>query len=114
MKHMMILILFLSTLYSKVIFEKNTKYTCSNTYNIHNGKQIYANVLESQIKPFSFTIKREMIITSNNIIYDFRMQRGARVAYSNDHYLLLLTPDMEVGLVPKKQKGAIQFYFTCK
>ena len=42
------------------------------------------------------------------------MKKGPMSSYSNSEYMLLLTPNMQLGLVPRKARGAVQFYFSCK
>ena len=114
MKKLLLTTLFVSSMFANESFEKNKEYTCLNTHNIKQGQQFNVEEKEAVKKPFIFSIKENQLITKENIVFDFKMSRGPMSSYSNSEYMLLLTPDMGLGLVPRKAKGSIQFYFACK
>ena len=116
MKKLYISILLLSctSLFANAAFVKNKQYTCINTHSIKQGQQYPANKEEAQKRPFVFSLINEKLITTDNVSFDFKMARGPMMSYSNQHYMLLLMPNLQVGLVPKEAQGAVQFYFECK
>lgn len=95
-------------------FEKNKLYTCINTYNMEQGQKVLVKHNEAKDKPFVFTLKENKLITKDNIEFDFKIKRGEMLSYSNAEYMLLLMPNSDLGLVPKKARGQLQFYFSCK
>ena len=114
MKKMIMIVLCASTLFANTSFEKNKEYRCLNTHNIQQGQEVNVDPKQANKQPFIFSIKDEKLVTNNNIVFDFKMQRGPMSSYSNAQYMLLLTPNLGLGLVPKKAKGSVQFYFDCK
>lgn len=95
-------------------FEKNKVYNCINTYNMEQGQKVLVKDNEAKDKPFIFTLKENKLITKENVIFDFKMKRGEMLSYSNSDYMLLLMANNSLGLVPKKARGQLQFYFSCK
>ncbi len=114
MKKLILMALCVSSIFANASFEKNKQYTCLNTHNIQQGKQINVDPNEAKKQPFDFSIKENKLITNNNMVFDFKMKRGPMSSYSNTQYMLLLTPNMGLGLVPRKSKGSVQYYFVCK
>ena len=114
MKKILLLTLVTSSLFAEQTFQKNIPYTCLNTHNIQQGQRMNINPEEAMKQPFIFTIKKNKIVTKDNISFDFKMKKGPMTSYSNADYMLLLTPKMQIGLVPRKGKGAFQYYFSCK
>ena len=114
MKKLILLSLCVSSIFAKGSFEKNQPYTCLNTHSIQQGQQIKADPKEAKKQPFNFSIKENKLIANNDAVFDFKMKKGPMSSYSNADYMLLLTPNMELGLVPRKARGAVQFYFSCK
>jgi len=114
MKKLLLIALLTSSIFANESFEKNKEYTCLNTHNIKQGQQFNVEKKEAIKKPFIFSIKENQLITKESTIFEFKMSKGLMSSYSNSEYMLLLTPDMGLGLVPRKAKGSIQFYFTCK
>lgn len=102
-----------SILFANNTFEVNKQYTCLNTHSIQQGQQVDVNPTEAAKKPFVFKIKEQQLVTADNVVFDFKMKRGPMSSYSNKDYMLLLTPNMQVGLVPRESKGSVQFYFSC-
>ena len=113
MKKIVLITLCVSSLFASASFEKNKQYNCLNTHSIQQGQQIKADPKEANKQPFIFTIKENKLIANNNAVFDFKMEKGPMSSYSNADYMLLLTPNMVLGLVPRKAKGAVQFYFAC-
>lgn len=95
-------------------FEKNKHYTCINTHNIQQGQRINIDPKQASKEPFDFSIKADKLITNDNMIFNFKMKKGLVSSYSNPDFMLLLTPNMQIGLVPKKARGSVQYYFSCK
>lgn len=95
-------------------FNENEKYTCLNTIVIENGKKQEVDMSKSIERPFIFTIKGKKLTTVNNEIFDFKMAKEDMASYSNDSYMLLLMKNNELGIVPKKARGQIQYFFKCK
>ena len=114
MKKLLFISLFLGSLFASESFEKNKEYTCLNTHNIQQGEEFKVDPKEASKQPLIFTIKEDKLISKKNIVFDFKMKRGPMSSYSNADYMLLLTPKMVLGLVPRKSKGSVQFYFLCK
>ena len=114
MKRIMMISLFASVMFAGASFETNKQYTCLNTHNIQQGQEVKVNPNEAKKKPFVFTINDNKLVSTDNVVFDFKMQRGTMSSYSNAHYMLLLTQGMQLGLVPRKSQGAAQFYFQCQ
>lgn len=106
--------LVVSSLVANQVFEKDTDYKCINTYNIQQDTKYEANKKEAQKKPLMITIKDDKIYTKEKAIFNFLMQRGEMSSYSNSEFMLLLTKDLKLGLVPKKARGQLQYYFDCE
>lgn len=113
MKKLILLSLCISSIFANETFEKNTKYTCINTHNIQQGQRMNINQNEASQQLFVFTIKEDKLITDDNVMFDFKMKKGVMTSYSNVDYMLLLTPKLQIGLVPKKARGSVQYYFSC-
>ncbi len=113
MKKLVLLTLWVSSMFSSGTFENNKQYSCINTHNIQQGQRMNIDQKEANKQPFIFSIKEDKLITSNNVIFDFKMKKGPMSSYSNADYMLLLTPNMQIGLVPRKSKGSVQYYFSC-
>ena len=103
-----------SSLFASADFEKNIEYQCINTYSIQQDKKIEAKKNEAEKKPLVITIRDDKIHTKENAVFNFLMQRGEMSSYSNSDFMLLLTKDLKLGLVPKKARGQLQYYFDCK
>jgi hypothetical protein len=114
MKKILLATLCVSSMFASASFDKNKQYTCINSHNIQQGQQISVDPKDAGKHPFIFTIKEDKLIANNNNTFDFKMKRGLMSSYSNTDYMLLLTPGMVLGLVPRKSKGSVQYYFTCK
>ena len=114
MKKLVLITLYVSSMFANGSFEKNKQYTCLNTHNIQQGEQVKVDPTEASKKPFVFSLKENKLITNNNVVFDFKVKRGFMSSYSNVDYMILLTPNMDLGLVPKKDRGAVQYYFVCK
>lgn len=102
-----------ATLYANNTFEKNVQYICLNTHNIEQGVKVDADSQNAKNIPFVFTIKENKLVTSANIEFNYMMSNGNMISYSNAAYMLLLQENLNLGLVPKKSRGAVQFYFKC-
>ena len=114
MKLLFIALFTMTALFANNTFKKNIQYTCINTHTIQEGQTFQANEKEAKNKPFIFTINEQGIQTKENVHFNFMMSNGPMSSYSNTQYMLLLTPDLVVGLVPKKSRGSLQFYFKCQ
>ena len=114
MKLILTVLLAASSLIASSDFEKNIEYKCINTYSIQQDKKIEANKQDAENKPLIITIEHDKIYTQEKAVFNFLMQRGEMSSYSNSDFMLLLTKDLKLGLVPKKAKGQLQYYFDCK
>lgn len=114
MKLLLLTLLLAASSFASEGFEKDSEYVCFNTHTMQQGQKYSVKKEDSADKPFIFTIKDNQLITANNITFDFRMEKGDMASYSNDAYMLLLLKNKELGLVPKKAKGQVQYYFQCK
>ena len=114
MNKLVLIALCASSLYADGSFKKNIQYSCLNTHNMQHGQRMNIDQKEASEQPFLFIIKEDKIVTNDNIVFDFKMKKGLMSSYSNSVYMLLLTPDMVMGLVPRKAKGSVQYYFSCK
>lgn len=95
-------------------FEKEAEYTCLNTYTVDKGVKHEMDINKSKERPFIFTIKGSVLTTIDKVNFDYKMKKGPMESYSNEDYMLLLMPNLELGLVPKQAKGQLQYYFKCK
>lgn len=95
-------------------FKHNLEYTCLNTAIVENGVKKEVDFVKSLERPFIFKIEEKKLITTNNIVFDYKMEKNDLVSYSNDSFMLLLMKEKELGLVPKKSRGQIQYIFKCK
>lgn len=113
---MKLLLLALLTLqvFANDTFVKGIKYTCFNTATVQEGKTFKVPEEEALKRPFIFTIMDNKIITRDKIEFNFMMKKEQMSSYSNKDYMLLLTKNLELGLVPKEARGSLQFYFKCK
>lgn len=114
MKLLLTIFLFATSLLANEGFEKDSEYICFNTHTMQEGQKYIVEKEEASIRPFIFTIKDTQLITSDNITFDFRMEKADMASYSNEGYMLLLLKNKELGLVPKKARGQVQYYFQCK
>lgn len=114
MKVLLPILFFVSSLFASENFKKNIEYVCINTHSIQHGENIKAKKEESKKHPFIFTLKKDKLFTANNMEFNFMMEKGDMSSYSNSEFMLLLSPNQELGLVPKKARGQVQFYFKCR
>jgi len=114
MKQLLAISLFSTILLANDGFEKDSEYICFNTHTMKQGQKHTVKKEDAVNKPFVFSIKENQLVTSDNIIFDFRMEKGDMASYSNEGYMLLLLKNNELGLVPKKARGQVQYYFQCK
>lgn len=114
MKLLLPFFIFATTLFSNDSFEIDNDYICFNTYTMQQGEKYIVKKEDSVDKPFIFTLKENKLVSSKNVIFDFKMQRGDMASYANDAYMLLLLKNNELGLVPKKKRGQVQYFFQCK
>lgn len=108
-----LLSLIITSVFAKQIFIKNNEYTCFNTTTVQDGKTFSVPKKDSIKKPFIFTIIDKKIITREKVEFNFMMKKEQMSSYSNKDYMLLLTKNLELGLVPKEARGRTQFYFKC-
>ena len=108
------ILLFGNLLFASNSFVKQKEYTCLNTYTVESGVKHEMDINESKKRPFIFTINENTLTTVDNVTFDYKMQKGPMISYSNEEYMLLLMPNMELGLVPKQKRGQLQYYFKCK
>ena len=113
MKLLVTWLLLVASLFANEKFLDNIEYKCINTHSIQKGVEINVNEKEAQGNPFMFTIKEKKLYTKNNIVFNFMMKNGELSSYSNADFMLLLTKDLGMGLVPKKSRGQLQYYFQC-
>lgn len=114
MKLLVTIFLFTTAIFASEGFKKDVEYICLNTHMLSQGKKYESNTQEALKNPFIFTIKKDKLITVKNSVFDYKMQRGDMASYSNNNYMLLLIKNNELGLVPKKAKGSLQYFFECK
>lgn len=107
------ILLFGNLLFASNSFVKQKEYTCLNTYTVESGVKHEMDINESKKRPFIFTINGSTLTTVDKLTFDYKMKKGPMESYSNEDYMLLLMPGMELGLVPKKAKGQLQYYFKC-
>lgn len=113
MRYIVFILVFIITISANDIFQKNKEYKCIHTFSMQKGKKILSSAADKK-HPFIFKIEGNKIITPNQMTFDFQMKENQMSSYSNELYMLLLTKNLELGLVPKEAKGQIQFYFQCK
>jgi len=114
MKRLIVLLFALSPFLLAQSFEKDTQYNCLNTHTIKQGEKFEVKKEDALKKPLIFILKKDKLYTSRNMEFDFRMQRGGMLSYSNEDLMLLLTPGNILGIVPKKARGQLQLFFKCE
>ncbi len=114
MKKIIFFIIMFETLLFSNSFKKETEYVCLNTYNIQSGQKNEVKREDSIKKPLIITLKKDKLYTNSNAEFDFKMQKGSMVSYSNQDLMLLLNEGLVLGLVPKKARGQLRFFFKCK
>lgn len=113
MKLLLTISLLASIAFSKEGFEIDKEYICFNTLTMKQGEKYIVKKEDSANKPFVFSLKEDKIITQNNVTFDFKMQKENMASYANEAYMLLLLENNELGLVPKKARGQVQYFFQC-
>ena len=113
MKYLLALLLLSPALFASKVFEQNIKYTCLNTYNIIQGKRITLSYDEAIKKPLKIMLHKNKLYSSADEIYEFKMKKNELISYSNEKTMLLLDINLGLGLVPKKGRGAYQYYYQC-
>jgi len=114
MKLLITLFLLSSALFANENFKKDTAYVCLNTHTVQQGKTYNVKPEDAKKNPLEMTIKEDKLITKDNIEFTFKMKRGEMLSYSNKDMMLLLQGKLSLGLIPKKAKGQLQYYFQCK
>ena len=114
MKLLLPTLLLATSLFANDSFKKNIEYICFNTHTMQQGQTHVVKKEDAADKPFIFTINDNQLITSEKEVFDFKMEKADMASYSNDAYMLLLLKNQELGLVPKKSRGQVQYYFQCK
>jgi len=114
MKLIITLLISSGFLFASEYFKKETKYTCLNTYSIEQGNRLEVKKEDALKKPLEIILKEDKLYTGNNVEFTFRMKRGDMLSYSNQDVMLLLTNDLGLGLVPKKARGQLQYFFKCE
>ena len=114
MKILLATFLFVSVLFADEGFEIDSEYICFNTHTMKQGQKYTVKKEDSANNPFVFALKDNQLITKNKVVFDFKMQKEDMASYSNEAYMLLLLKNKELGLVPKKARGQVQYYFQCK
>ncbi len=102
------------TIYAGADFLKGVEYTCLNNQTIESGKTFEVTKEAAEKNPFIFTLKDDKMTTKDGTVFTFKMKRGDMLSYSNEALMLLLMKDNKMGIVPKKSKGQLQYYFECK
>ncbi len=113
MRYLLTLAFLSMALFASKVFEQNIKYTCLNTYNIIDGKRITLSYEEAVIKPINIMLNKNKLYSSSEEIYEFKMKKNELISYSNKKSMLLLDINLGLGLVPKKGRGAYQYYYQC-
>jgi len=103
-----------AALYAGDGFAKGVEYTCLNTEAIESGKTYEIKKEDAEKNLFIFTLKEDKLTTKDGTEFTFKMKRGDMLSYSNEALMLLLMKDNKIGIVPKKSKGQLQYYFKCK
>lgn len=111
MKLLISIFIFTSALFA---FENDKDYTCLNVHVMKQGTKHMIKKEEAEKNPFDFKISNNQLVSSRNVVFDFKMKKGDMSSYSNKDYMLLLMKNEELGLVPKQGRGQLQFYFQCK
>ena len=114
MKFITILFLMAASLIASENFKKDTPYLCLNTHTVQQGKTYNVKPEDAKKKPLEMSLKGDKLITKDNVEFSFKMQRGEMLSYSNQDLMLLLQGKLSLGLIPKKAKGSLQYYFQCK
>ncbi|OUR72882.1 hypothetical protein A9Q76_02960 [Arcobacter sp. 31_11_sub10_T18] len=114
MKLLLTLLLFASSIFASENFKKNTDYICLNTHTVQQGKTYDVKMEDALKNPFEIILKDDKLITKDKVEFTFKMQRGEMLSYSNQDLMLLLQGKLSLGLIPKKAKGSLQYYFQCK
>lgn len=114
MRLILVGLLVATSLFANNTFKQDVEYTCINTYTIQQNVKYKVNKKDTKQKPLKVTIVKDKIYTKDEEVFDFLVQRGDMSSYSNTDVMLLLTDDLELGLVPKKEKGQLQYYFKCE
>lgn len=113
MKLLTLGLLFTGTLFASENFKENVDYLCINTHSIVKGEKFDVKTKDAQNNPLIITVKENKIYTSDKTVFNYLMKREDMSSYSNEDFMLLLTKDLELGLVPKKSRGQLQYYFKC-
>ncbi len=113
MKYIFAILALSSFLFAQTSFKKDVEYRCLNTQRVDKGQTIDVSVEEAKSKEFVFILQGQQLITKERVVFDFRMEKGPMMSYANSDYMLLLLPNLSMGLVPKKSKGQLQLYYTC-
>ena len=101
-------------LYAGDGFIKGVEYTCLNTETIESGKAYKIKKEDAEKNLFIFTLKEDNLTTKDGTELTFKMKKGDLLSYSNEELMLLLMKDKKLGIVPKKSKGQLQYYYKCK
>mgnify|MGYP005989338153 FL=1 len=114
MKTLILITLFVSSIFAKGPFEHNKQYTCLNTHTFQHGQRFNIDPKEANEQLFVFTIKGRTLTTDDNMIFKYKGKTGKTATYKNKDFSLILTPTMQMSLSPKQAQGSVQYYFSCK
>ncbi len=114
MKLLLTLLIFAGSIFASENFKKDTPYVCLNTHTVQQGKTYNVKPEDAMKNPLEMSLKDDKLITKDNVEFTFKMQRGEMLSYSNQDLMLLLQGKLSLGLIPKKAKGSLQYYFQCK
>ncbi|NQY94398.1 MAG: hypothetical protein HRT43_09555 [Campylobacteraceae bacterium] len=114
MKFLLTLALLTVSMYAAENFKKDTPYICLNTHTVQQGKTFDVKKEDALKNPFEITLIDNKLITKDKVEFTFKMQRGEMLSYSNKDLMLLLQGKLSLGLIPKKAKGSLQYYFKCE
>ena len=114
MKLILTTVLLASSMFASSNFEDNVEYKCLNSYNIEKGKRFNITKEVALNKPLYITIKDNKIHTSEKAVFSFLMQKDDMKSYSDENFMVLLMKGKNMGLVPKKSRGQLQYYFKCE
>jgi hypothetical protein len=114
MKLLLSFFIFATSIFASDSFEIGNDYVCFNTYTMKQGEKYTVKKEDSADKPFVFNLKEDKLVSAQNVTFDFKMQKGDMASYANEGYMLLLLKNNELGLVPKKARGQVQYFFQCK
>lgn len=95
-------------------FKENINYTCLNTQTIKDGKTFQIPEDQAKARPFDFVVNGKKLSTTEKTEFEFKLAKDGMKSYSNDDFILLLQPNMLLGLIPKYEKGKIQYFFRCQ